>query len=73
VIESWTGYFVLTDPHGKPLDLGSAEANADANAHASVSERHVFKLYEGAHDDVFWDSHQNEWLGAAVDHLDPPS
>ena len=34
---------------------------------------HVFKLYEGAHDEAFWDAHQDEWLGAAVDRLDPPS
>ena len=36
VIESWSGYFVITDPDGNPLDLGSVEANADASAHASV-------------------------------------
>ena len=36
VIESWSGYFEITDPDGKPLDLGSVEANADASAHASV-------------------------------------
>lgn len=36
VIESWSGYFVLTTPEGKPKDLGSAEANADASAHAHV-------------------------------------
>jgi enterochelin esterase-like enzyme len=38
VIESWSGYFVLTTPEGKPQDLGSAEANADASAHASVPQ-----------------------------------
>ena len=38
VIESWSGYFVLTTPEGKPHDLGSAEANANASAHASVPE-----------------------------------
>ena len=37
MIESWSGYFVLTDPDGKPKDLGSAEANADASAHAHVA------------------------------------
>jgi enterochelin esterase-like enzyme len=36
VTESWSGYFVITDPTGKPLDLGSVEANADASAHANV-------------------------------------
>jgi enterochelin esterase-like enzyme len=34
---------------------------------------HVFELYDGAHDEAFWDAHQDEWLGAAVDRLDPPS
>jgi hypothetical protein len=38
VIESWSGYFVLTTPEGKPKDLGSAEANADASAHAHVDQ-----------------------------------
>ena len=36
MIESWSGYFVLTTPEGKPKDLGSAEANAQASAHANV-------------------------------------
>jgi enterochelin esterase-like enzyme len=36
VIESWSGYFVLTTPEGKPQDLGSPEANAAASAHAQV-------------------------------------
>ena len=115
VIESWSGYFVLTTPEGEPQDLGSSEANANASAHASVpqlrssfapysktffgfyigaqdpypgfvkdNERldkelteaaipHVFELYQGAHDATFWREHQDEWLGAAVDRLDPPS
>lgn len=34
---------------------------------------HVFELYQGAHDPTFWREHQDEWLGAAVDRLDPPS
>src|SRR6476661_7978195 len=38
VIESWSGYFVLTTPEGKPQDLGSPEANANASAHASVPQ-----------------------------------
>lgn len=38
VTESWSGYFVITDPDGKPLDLGSVEANADASAHANVAK-----------------------------------
>jgi enterochelin esterase-like enzyme len=38
VIESWSGYFVLTTAEGKPKDLGSPEANANASAHASVPE-----------------------------------
>jgi enterochelin esterase-like enzyme len=115
VIESWSGYFVLTTPEGKPQDLGSPEANAHASAHASVPQLkskfgpydktffgfyigaqdpypgfvedneqldkeltdagipHVFELYQGAHDGTFWREHQDEWLGAAVERLDPPS
>jgi len=115
VIESWSGYFVLTTPEGKPKDLGSPEANAHASAHAHVPELkgtfapygktffgfyigaqdpypgfvedneqldqelteagipHVFELYQGAHDASFWREHQDEWLGAAVERLDPPS
>jgi len=115
VIESWSGYFVPTTPEGKPLDLGSAEANADASAHANVpklkqkfgpypetffgfyvghkdpypgfvddnvtlSEEltaagvpHVFKIYEGAHNQAFWNEHQDEWLAGAVDRLDAPA
>jgi enterochelin esterase-like enzyme len=38
VIESWSGYFVLTTPQGAPKDLGSPEANAYASAHANVPE-----------------------------------
>jgi enterochelin esterase-like enzyme len=36
-VESWSGYFHPTDPTGtKPLDLGSAIANAAANVHRQV-------------------------------------
>lgn len=113
VIESWSGYFIITKPNGEPEDLGSAQANAAASAHASVprlkerfapygntffgfyigaqdpypgfvqdNERldraaagipHIFKLYQGAHDESFWSQHQDQWLEAAVDQLDPPS
>jgi enterochelin esterase-like enzyme len=115
VIESWSGYFVLTTPEGKPQDLGSAEANADASAHAHVDHLedefrpygktffgfyigaqdpytnfvpdnqaldreltaagipHVFELYQGAHNGALWREHQDDWLAAAVQRLDPPS
>jgi hypothetical protein len=33
----------------------------------------AFKLYQGAHNATFWREHQDEWLGAAVDRLEPPS
>jgi enterochelin esterase-like enzyme len=37
VVESWSGYFHPTDPEGtKPLDLGSALANAHANVHRQL-------------------------------------
>lgn len=115
VIESWSGYFVLTTPEGKPKDLGSAEANADASAHAHVDHLedefrpygrtffgfyigaqdpytdfvpdnkaldeeltaaaipHVFRIYQGGHNGTFWREHQDDWLAAAVQRLDPPS
>lgn len=38
VIESWSGYFRITTPEGRTLDLGSDAANADASAHATVSQ-----------------------------------
>jgi S-formylglutathione hydrolase FrmB len=39
VVESWSGYFHPTDPAGlHALDLGSASANAKANAHALVGK-----------------------------------
>jgi enterochelin esterase-like enzyme len=34
---------------------------------------HVFELYQGAHNPSFWKEHQDEWLGSAVERLDPPS
>jgi enterochelin esterase-like enzyme len=36
VIESWSGYFVPTDPNGNPLDLGTAAKNDEADAHFAV-------------------------------------
>ena len=46
LVESWSGYFEITDPDGKPLDLGSVEANADGSAHAKVpSLRRQFAAY----------------------------
>ena len=59
VVESWSGYFEITDPTGKPLDLGSVEANADASAHANVPKlkrefarypKSFFGFYIGTHD-----------------------
>jgi putative tributyrin esterase len=35
--------------------------------------QHTFRIYEGAHDQAFWNRHQDEWLAAAVKRLDPPS
>jgi enterochelin esterase-like enzyme len=115
VIESWSGYFILTDPDGNPKKLDSKDADDYASAHASVPQLkarfapfgktffgfytgtkdpypgfvkdnvtlsrelraagipHVFRLYEGAHNSGFWAQHQDEWLGGAVDRLDPAS
>jgi len=110
VIESWSGYFIPTDPSGKPLDLGT-----DADAHVAVPTLkrsfrrypdtffgffigsndpypgfvednrqlsrelaragvpHRFRIYEGAHNQAFWNRHDDEWLTAAVRRLDSPS
>jgi putative tributyrin esterase len=39
VVESWSGYFHPTNPAGtKTLELGSAQADAQASAHALVSD-----------------------------------
>jgi S-formylglutathione hydrolase FrmB len=89
VIESWSGYFVLTTPEGEPAKLESKEAADYASAHASVPQlerrfapygKTFFGFYtgtkdpyEGAHNSAFWAKHQDEWLGGAVDRLDPPS
>ena len=115
VVEAWSGYFSATNPAGKPLDLGSAPANAFANAHTAVPTLkrelgrfpktffgfyignkdpypgfvadnkqlsreltaagvpHRFRIYDGAHNFAFWNRHQDEWLAAAVERLDPPS
>jgi enterochelin esterase-like enzyme len=107
VIESWSGYFQPTDPEGSNvLDLGSAQRNVQASAHAFVpclarmapADRprligffvgnqdsrflaenrrldaeltaagvpHLFRVYAGAHDDAFWDAHEERWLMAGV-------
>jgi enterochelin esterase-like enzyme len=59
VIESWSGYFVPTDPDGNKLDLGSAKANETASAHARVPKleqefarypRTFFGFYIGSKD-----------------------
>jgi enterochelin esterase-like enzyme len=114
VIESWSGYFRITTPEGRTLDLVSDAANAEAIAHASVPQiehrfrpygrtffgfyignqdpypgfvadnvrlsdelktagiPHTFRIYRGAHNGIFWDQHQDEWLSGAVTHLDRP-
>ena len=57
VVESWSGYFHPTTPDGtKPLDLGSAGANARANAHtqlAKVRRLDYFAFYVGKGDSLF--------------------
>ena len=109
VIESWSGYFIATDPSGKPLDVGP-----DADAHVAVTALkrafrrypgtffgffigsrdpypgfvddnrrlsrelaqagipHRFQIYDGAHNQAFWNRHDDEWLTAAVRRLEAP-
>ena len=83
VIESWSGYFEITDPDGKPLDLGSVEANADASAHANVPRlkrefarypKTFFGFYIGSHDPYTHFIADNKRLdreltAAAIPHL----
>jgi enterochelin esterase-like enzyme len=62
VVESWSGYFHPTDPSGtKPLERGSPQADAFANAHTLVTDlrahirRHptLIGFYVGRNDDRF--------------------
>ena len=34
---------------------------------------HRFRIYKGAHSQAFWNRHDDEWLTAAVERLDPAS
>jgi enterochelin esterase-like enzyme len=62
VVESWSGYFEPTDPTGlHVLDLGSAEATADASVHVLSASLHAqfaraptyFAFYVGTGDTRF--------------------
>lgn len=80
-VESWSGYFAPTNPEGTArLDLGSAPANARANAHAFVSELRAdekqrptfFAFYVGRGDTRFRAENQqldSELTQAGVPHL----
>jgi enterochelin esterase-like enzyme len=35
--------------------------------------KHLFRIYEGAHNNAFWAEHQDEWLAGAVERLDRPA
>jgi enterochelin esterase-like enzyme len=63
VIESWSGYFHATDPTGaKPLDLGSAARNAQADVHQALpavrkelrARRTFVAFYVGRSDRLFY-------------------
>jgi S-formylglutathione hydrolase FrmB len=81
VVESWSGYFHPTDPQGlHALDLGSAQANANASAHAfvktlrsSVARRPTyFAFYVGRGDERFRDENEQfdkELDAARVPHV----
>ena len=81
VVESWSGYFHPTDPAGeRALDLGTARANAHANAHAFVktlrrgfaSRLTFFAFYVGRGDARFRDENRafhRELTAAGVPHL----
>jgi len=81
VVESWSGYFHPTDPAGvHALDLGSAQANANASAHAFVRTLRsafarrptFFAFYVGRGDDRFRDENEQfhrELTAARVPHV----
>ena len=81
VVESWSGYFHPTDPAGEQaLDLGSAQANANASAHAFVKTLRrgfarrptFFAFYVGSGDARFRDENRvfhRELAAAGVPHL----
>ncbi len=81
VVESWSGYFHPTDPAGeRALDLGTARANAKANAHAFVKTLRrgfarrptFFAFYVGSGDARFRDENRvfhRELAAAGVPHL----
>ena len=81
VVESWSGYFHPTDPAGeRALDLGSAQANANASAHAFVKTLRrgfarrptFFAFYVGSGDARFRDENRvfhRELVAAGVPHL----
>jgi putative tributyrin esterase len=81
VVESWSGYFHPTDPAGEQaLDLGSAQANANASAHAFVKTLRrgfarrptFFAFYVGSGDVRFRNENRvfhRELAAAGVPHL----
>ena len=75
-IESWSGYFVPTDPTGlQRLDRGSKAANARASLHTLVTtsvpeikeSNPFFAFYVGNHDERFLE--QNEQLNRELDQV----
>ena len=80
VVESWSGYFHPTDPAGeRALDLGTAQANAKASAHAFVKTLRrgfarrptFFAFYVGSGDVRFRNENREfhrELLAAGVPH-----
>ena len=69
VIESWSGYFHITTPEGRTLDLGSDAANADASAHASVARiGSLFRPY-GATFFGFYIGNQDPYPGFVGDNV----
>jgi len=56
------------------IDPGFAEDNVKLSEELTdAGVPHVFRIYEGAHNEAFWSQHQDEWLAAAVERLDRPA
>ncbi|MGZ4303452.1 MAG: hypothetical protein ACXVSL_01105 [Solirubrobacteraceae bacterium] len=53
---------------------GATTSSATTPSQGSAGKPpHVFELYRGAHNGALWREHQDDWLAAAVQRLDPPS
>jgi S-formylglutathione hydrolase FrmB len=78
---AYRAYLDRHDKPYKPLAIGFYIGNRDTlflqenklfdKELTAAGISHVFRIYPGAHTQRFWAAHQDGWLAAAVDHLQP--